>query len=113
MAKFHGKVGFIRYEECEGSVFKEVAIEKYYSGDVTRISKRFEPTDKLNDNLTLNNEISIIANKFAYENFQYIRYVNYLGANWEVTSATLGERPRIILQIGGVYNGSEGPETRA
>lgn len=111
MARFHGKVGFIRYEESEGSVFREVATEKYYSGDVTRISKRFDSADKLTDDLTLSNEISIIANKFAYENFQYIRYVNYLGANWKVTSATLGERPRIILQIGGVYNGSEGPET--
>lgn len=113
MARFHGKVGFISYKESEGSVFKEVATEKYYSGDVTRISRRFEQSDKLNDNLTLSNEISIIADKFAYENFQYIRYVNYLGANWEVTSATLGERPRIIMQIGGVYNGEQGPETGA
>jgi len=111
MARFHGRVGFITYEESDGGVFTEATTERYYSGDVNRISRRFESSDKLTDDLTLNNEISIIADKFAFENFQYIRYVNYLGANWKVTSATLGERPRIILQIGGVYNGSEGPET--
>lgn len=110
MAKFFGKVGFIRYEETPGSVFKEVTTEKPYYGDIIKLSKRFERSDKLTDDLTLSNEISIVADAFAYENFQYIRYINYLGANWKVTSATV-ERPRIVLQIGGVYNGSEGPET--
>ena len=112
MAKFHGKVGFIHYEESEGSVYKEAVTEKMYYGDVLRVSKRSEPSDKLTDDISLNNEISIMADKFGYDNFQYIRYVNYLGANWKVTSATIEpDRPRITLQIGGVYNGSEGPET--
>ena len=110
MAKFFGKVGFIYYEETEGSVYKEVTKEKEYFGDVNRLSRRFERSDKLNSDMTLSNEISIVADAFAYENFQWMRYVNYLGANWEITSATV-ERPRIILQIGGVYNGSKGPET--
>ena len=110
MAKFFGKVGFIHYEEFPGSVFKEVTEEKPYYGDVIKLSNRFERSDKLTDDITLSNEISIVADAFAYENFQYLRYVNYLGANWKIISATV-ERPRIVLQIGGVYNGSEGPET--
>lgn len=109
--RFHGKVGFVRTVEDEGSVFKEVATEKPYFGDILKISNKYEPSNKLNDDLILRNEISIIADSYAYENFQYIRYVRLLGAKWEVTSATLGERPRIILQIGGVYNGSQGPQT--
>lgn len=110
MAKFFGKVGFITYEEFPGSVYREVPHERDYYGDVVRLSKRFEGSENLNDDLTINNEISIVADAFAYENFQYMRYVNYLGANWKITSATV-KRPRIILQIGGVYNGSNGPET--
>ena len=110
MARFHGKVGFVKTVENEGSVFKEVATEKPYSGEVNKLTGKYERSDKLNDDLNLNNEISFIADSYAYENFQYIRYVHFLGANWKVTSATLGERPRIILQIGGVYNGSEGPQ---
>ena len=109
MAKFCGKVGFVHYEVSEGSVYKEVATEKTYYGDSYKLSRRYESSNKLNDDLTLNDEISIVADAFAYENFQSLRYVNYLGANWEVTSARV-ERPRIIMQIGGVYNGEEGPQ---
>jgi hypothetical protein len=112
MAKFHGKVGFITYVESEGSVYKECVTEKGYYGDVIRLSRRYAPSETINDDLTLNAEISIVADAFAYQNFQSLRYVNYQGANWEVTSAAV-ERPRIIMQIGGVYNGSKGPETRA
>ena len=107
MAKFCGKVGFITYTQ-DGDVYKEAVTEKTYYGDVIRLSRRYEPSDKLLDDMTLNNEIEIVADAFAYENFQAMRYVNYLGANWEITSATVG-RPRITLQIGGVYNGEQGP----
>lgn len=110
MPKFFGKVGFITYVEEEGSVYKESVTERPYYGDVIRLSRRYENSDGLNDNLNLNNEIQIVADAFAYQNFQAIRYVNYLGANWKVTSATV-DRPRITLQIGGVYNGEQGPET--
>ena len=107
MAKFCGKVGFITYVQ-EGDVLKERATEKKYYGDVIRLSRRYETGDGPNDDMILNNEIEIVADAFAYENFQAMRYVNYLGANWEITSATVG-RPRITLQIGGVYNGEQGP----
>lgn len=107
MAKFCGKVGFITYIQ-EGDVFKEKVTEKTYYGDVIRLARRYETGDGINDDMTLNNEIEIVADAFAYENFQAMRYVNYLGANWEITSATVG-RPRITLQIGGVYNGEQGP----
>ena len=110
MAKFFGKVGFISYVEEEGGVFKECVTEKPYYGDVIRLSRRYENSDGLNDNLNLGNEIQIVADAFAYQNFQSIRYVNHLGANWKVTSATV-DRPRITLQIGGVYNGEQGPQT--
>ena len=108
MAKFFGKVGFIHYVEAPGSVYKEVREERDYYGDTVRISNRFERSDKVNDDLTLSEEISIVADAFAINNFQSIRYVNYLGANWKVNSARV-ERPRIIMEVGGVYNGEEGP----
>lgn len=111
MAKFHGKVGFVTYEESEGGVFKEKATERPYYGDVIRLSRRFENGDGLNDDLNVNHEIQIVADAFAYQNFQWLRYVHYMGTNWKITSATV-DRPRITLQIGGVYNGEQGPQTR-
>lgn len=39
-------------------------------------------------------------------NFQNIRYITYLGANWKVTSIDV-QYPRLVLSIGGVYNGPQ------
>ena len=110
MAKFYGKVGFETMVEGEGGVFKAETIEKNYRGDTLRMYPKYETSDKLHDDLTLSDEISILADNFAYENFQSMKYVVLLGAKWEITSARI-ERPRILLQIGGVYNGSKGPQT--
>jgi len=39
-------------------------------------------------------------------NFQNIRYITYLGTNWKVTSIDT-QYPRLVLSIGGVYNGPQ------
>ncbi len=109
MAKFCGKVGFETMVEGEGGVFRADPIEKIYRGDILNMLPKYESSDKLHDDLTLSNEISILADSFAYENFQYMRYVILLGVKWEITSAKI-ERPRILLRIGGVYNGRQGPQ---
>ena len=63
-----------------------------------------QPTENLNDDITLNNKISIVTDLFADEHLYAIRYVVYGGSKWKVTSVEL-RRPRIVLSIGGVYNG--------
>ena len=67
---------------------------------------------EVNDDMTINNEIRILADAFAYQNFQNIRYVEWMGTKWKVKSATIA-RPRIVLEIGGEYNGEHGPQTGA
>ena len=106
MAKFFGKVGFSKPVEGDLSVWEEEVTERSYYGDVTRISNRFSPADKLHDDFEINNEISIVADDFAYQNSHIMRYVNYLGANWKISSIRV-ERPRIILTLGGVYHGPQ------
>lgn len=105
MARFYGKVGFIKPEESEGSVWTDTEpVERPYYGDLIRHSYRFNATDKVNDDISLNNEVSIVADAFAYENFQYMRYVVINNVKWEIMSVTI-DRPRITLTIGGVFNG--------
>lgn len=107
MAKFYGKVGFIRTREFVDGVWKPAKpIERSYYGDVRRNSKRFEPGEKVNDDLTVNNELSILADPFAHENFYAIRYVKWSGTTWKVNNVTV-EFPRLILTIGGLYNGEQ------
>lgn len=107
--KFFGKVGFIIHVETVSGVWTEKVVEGQYYGDVNRVSKRFDTSgDKLNVDLNVNNEISIVADAFATQNFQRIRYVEWMGEKWEVPTVTLDpDRPRLTLAVGGVYNGEQ------
>lgn len=103
MAKFCGNVGYAVDIEAEPGLWVQGPTVKKYYGDVSRTSSRYQNAEKLNDDLTLSMEISIVADKFAYENFSQIRYVEYLGAKWRVTNVEV-RHPRLVLSIGGVYN---------
>lgn len=104
MARFFGKVGFQVYDESTG-VFAEDIVERDYRGDITRNVSKWESGENLNDDLNVMNDISIVADPFAYQNFQCIRYVVFMGAKWKVKSVEVS-RPRLNLSIGGVYNGA-------
>lgn len=104
MAKFYGEIGYAdTVEETPGN-WQEQVIEKKYYGDVLRSTRRWESGEYLNDNLNINNTISIVADPYAYEHFFAIRYVKWMGARWKITNVEI-QRPRLILTIGGVYNG--------
>lgn len=105
MAKFYGKIGFAKMTEVRPDVWKEVITEHDYYGDVLKLSRRLQSSEYLNDNITTNNQISIVADPFAVENFISIRYVKWLEVSWKVVNVDV-ERPRLILTLGGRYNGS-------
>lgn len=103
MNKFYGKIGFVRTVETVQDVWREEAVEIDYYGDVVKNSRSYQSTDNLNDNFLVTNTISILADDYAYNHSHEIRYINYMGALWKVTSINI-QRPRIILTMGGVYN---------
>lgn len=104
MAKFYGNVGYVEYKTVRPGVSEEVPTEYSYYGDVLRNTRKYEPSDHLNDDLNVNNQISIVADAFSYDHFFAMRYVKWMGAYWKVTNVEV-KRPRLILTIGGVYNG--------
>lgn len=105
MAKFYGRVGFDSvYEEVRPGDFSPATQERKYYGDVTRNVRRFENPGQINDNLAMNVQISIVADTFAFEHAFAISYVEYGGCLWKVSSVDI-LRPRLILTLGGVYNG--------
>lgn len=104
MAKFHGKIGYSQQVQTAPGVWTDQVSEREYYGDVIRESKQWTGRDEVNDNLTINNRISIIADDFANANFSAMRYVVWYGVYWKVSSIEL-QRPRLILSLGGVYNG--------
>ena len=105
--RYHGLIGFENtvIREDETGVDVEMPIERPYYGDVLSANRRLESSSNgVNDNLTISNRISIVADAFAEENFYAIRYAQLHGQFWKVTNVEI-ERPRLILSLGGIYNG--------
>lgn len=110
MAKFYGEVGYAEITETSPGVYKEVIVKRMHYGDVTKLASRLKNSGGLNDDVAIDNEISILADPYAMANFVNIRYVKWLGANWKTSNITVNF-PRLILRLGGVYNGETGPTT--
>lgn len=104
MAKFYGKVGYAVMKETSRDVWEEVIIERDYFGDMGRNTFRLQSTDQLNDNVNISNEISIVSDPYANENFHSMRYVEFMGTKWKISNVEV-KYPRLILTVGGVYNG--------
>lgn len=105
MAKFFGKVGYAAAAEIENGVWEDQITEVKYYGDVIRNTRRLQNGSELNSDLTVSNSISIVADAYANEHFFAIRYVEWGGALWTVTNVEV-QSPRLILQLGGVWDGS-------
>lgn len=104
--KYCGLIGFGDTEETRPGIWEEVIKEYKYFGDVIRDTRRWNTTEYLNDNFNISNRISIVADPYAFDNFAHIRYAEWMGTRWKVTSVEV-QPPRLILDIGGVYNGDE------
>lgn len=104
MAKFHCSIGYTMIEETSPGVHTQVVTEKSYTGDILRNSQRWDNSENLNQNFNVNNRFSVVANAYAYENFDKMIYILWNGTKWKISSAEI-QRPRIVLSIGGVYNG--------
>lgn len=104
MAKFYGAIGFAEQVETRPGIWEEQITERTYRGDLIRVSRQMQSANQLNDNLNVANEISIIADPYANDNFYSIRYVVFRGAKWKASNVRV-EFPRLILTLGGLYNG--------
>lgn len=112
MAKYSGKIGYVMIRETSPGVDTEIAIERPYVGDVIRNTRRLENGEGVNSNVVINNQFSVVGDAYAYENFFAIRYVTWMGARWTVTNVEVS-RPRLLLTVGGVYNGiTPGPSIK-
>ncbi len=106
MARFYGEIGYSTGTvETAPGVWEEGLTKHTYYGDVIKNNSRMQSGENLNDNLSVNNTFSIVADQFAFENFQSMRYVKWMGVLWKITNVEV-QSPRLILTIGGVFNGN-------
>ena len=106
MAKFYGAIGYAETVETTPGVWKEQITEHNYYGELIRNTRKLQTAEHLNDNINVANEISIVADPFAISNFHSMRYVEFMGAKWKITSIEV-RHPRLILTVGGLYNGEQ------
>lgn len=106
MAKFYGEIGYGQTQEqpAGSGKFVDVITEYQYYGDVITNGRQFDRGEKVNNDISVSNALSVVADEFAMLNFSYIRYVKWSGGVWSVNSVEV-KPPRLILHLGGVYNG--------
>lgn len=104
MAKWFGKIGFAETVETKPGVWTNQIKTYEYYGDLIRNSRRLQTTaDKVNDDINISNQLSIIADPYANENFHAMRYAEFMGTKWKITDVEV-QYPRLILTLGGVWN---------
>lgn len=105
MAKFYGKVGYVRTVEKSFGVYDEVTTVRRIGGDLLKNRRKMKDGSDVNPGITISNEISFIADAYAREHYFQIRWVEFQGSKWSVSDVTV-DYPRLTLTLGGLYNGS-------
>jgi len=104
MAKFYGEIGYGETVETAPGVWADNIVEYSYFGDVIRNTRSLQEGEKLNNDLSVGNSISIVADAYANTHFFAIRYIKWAGALWTVSDVEV-QSPRLLLRLGGIYNG--------
>lgn len=103
MAKWFGKIGFAESAETKPGVWEDTITVREYFGDLNRNTRRLQTTDQFNDDIDISNEISIVSDPYANENFHAMRYAEFMNAKWKITSVEV-QYPRLVLSLGGLWN---------
>ena len=103
--KWHGVIGYCDTVETEPGIWEEQVTERPYYGELIRNTRRLQTTDKVNDDLTISNQISIVSDPYAINNFHAMKYAVLWGTKWKITSVEV-QYPRLVLEVGGIYNGN-------
>lgn len=104
MAKFFGAIGYAETVETSPGIWNEAITERDYYGDVLDNGWKLQSSDKVNDDINIANKISILSDLFSNQNIYKMRYVVYMGVKWKIEKVDV-QSPRLILIIGGLYNG--------
>lgn len=104
MTKWYGLIGYAETVEIEPGIYEEQITERSYYGDLVRNTRKLQNSGSVNDDINISNQISIVADPYARDHFYSMRYIEFCGAKWKVSDIEV-QYPRLILTIGGLYNG--------
>lgn len=104
MSRWYGKVGYAEHVETKPGIWKEEITEKFYAGDLNRNVRKFQNASSVNGEVDIANDISIVADPYAIQHFHNMRYAEFMGGKFIISSVEV-QYPRLVLTLGGLYNG--------
>lgn len=105
--KYFGKVGFVETINTGNGLWEPVVEERNMYGDIVRDNRRLDVGPSVNPDYTISTQFSLVADAYCYDHLAYLAYVTYRGVKWAVTSVDPAGYPRILVNVGKVYNGPE------
>lgn len=102
MARYYGNIGFAIQVETKPGIWEDVIEHRPYKGDVITNVRRWDPSENINDDFTISNRFSVISDAFLYSHVPAMRYIEYMGCKFKITSVNIN-RPRVEISVGGVY----------
>lgn len=103
--KFRGAIGFVEVAEKRPGVRNQIPVEYLYSGEILKRNIRYADGQSVNDTIAPQQQISILADPYLRSHVGSMRYVKWMGTAWKITDISV-QYPRLILTLGGVYNGA-------
>ena len=110
MAKYKGLIGFVSNEEIEPGIWEDVVTEKKHRGEILKNNQRFAVANTTSGELKITNQFSIVGTSYAFDHISDIRYLEWRGNRWVVDTVGI-EYPRLVITIGGLYNGPKATTT--
>lgn len=106
MAKWYGDIGFLETSEVEPGIWIEQEIVKRpYYGEIISNKWKRQFGGQVNDNVDINNQISILADEYAFNHVSTMAWIEFYGEKWKISDVEV-QHPRLIINIGGVWNGN-------
>lgn len=103
MTRYSGLVGYGQQVEVEPGVWDTEDKEVMMKGDLLRQNANIQDSG-INDKVSLNHRVSLIGDAYAFDNYYNMKWVTVNGFKWAVSAIEL-QRPRLIVTLGGIWNG--------
>lgn len=100
--KWYGQIGYRDCVEVEPGVWEEQITEVNKYGDILRNYSSNQQGTKINDDISVSNQISILADPYLLKSFHKIIYITFGGTKWRVSNIEV-QYPRLIVTLGSVY----------
>lgn len=100
--KWYGQLGYRENVEVEPGVWEDQITEVNKYGDILRNYSSNQQGAKINDDISVSNQISMLADPYLLKSFHKIIYITYGGAKWRVSNIEV-QYPRLIVTLGSLY----------